>query len=64
MNYRAHGRTEVHQGVTCAIPGAKRLDQVDDNVAASGLPPISTAQMEAIKAIYNRRIKPHVHAKW
>jgi aryl-alcohol dehydrogenase-like predicted oxidoreductase len=50
--------------VTCAIPGAKRPSQVEENVAAAGLPPLSAEAMAGIAAIYDRRIKPLVHPRW
>src|SRR5204862_4269089 len=34
----------MHEGVTCAIPGGKRPEQVDDNCAAADLPPLSEEQ--------------------
>jgi aryl-alcohol dehydrogenase-like predicted oxidoreductase len=50
--------------VTCAIPGGKRPDQVADNCAASELAPLSEATVRAVKAIYDERIRPGVHARW
>jgi aryl-alcohol dehydrogenase-like predicted oxidoreductase len=50
--------------VTCAIPGAKRPSQVEENVAAAGLPPLSAETMAGIAAVYDRRIKPLVHQRW
>jgi aryl-alcohol dehydrogenase-like predicted oxidoreductase len=50
--------------VTCAIPGAKRPEQVEENVAAGDLPPISGEKMRQIQAIYDRSIKPQVHHYW
>ena len=50
--------------VTCAIPGAKRPDQVDENLLAADLPPLSDETMSAIEDIYNRQIRPHVHHYW
>jgi len=50
--------------VTCAIPGAKRPEQVRENLAAAGLPPLSKATMKKIGAIYSRQIKPLVHQYW
>ena len=50
--------------VTCAIPGAKRPEQVMENIAASDLPPLSGAVMKAIGTIYDRKIKPLVHHYW
>ena len=50
--------------VTCSIPGAKRLAQVSENIAASALPPLSKATLTKIGAIYDRQIKPLVHQYW
>jgi aryl-alcohol dehydrogenase-like predicted oxidoreductase len=54
----------MFDAVTCAIPGAKRPSQVDDNMAASDLPPFSPATMAAVHEIYDRLIRPHVHQRW
>jgi aryl-alcohol dehydrogenase-like predicted oxidoreductase len=50
--------------VTCVIPGAKRPDQVDDNVKADDLAALSKESMEKAKSIYDRLIKPLVHQRW
>jgi aryl-alcohol dehydrogenase-like predicted oxidoreductase len=50
--------------VTCAIPGAKRASQVEENIAAAGLPPLSRKTMAAISAIYDRYARPAVHQRW
>ena len=50
--------------VSCAIPGAKTKEQARDNAAAASLPPLSPALMAAVKEIYDRRIRPHVHESW
>ncbi|HEX5399771.1 MAG TPA: aldo/keto reductase, partial [Verrucomicrobiae bacterium] len=50
--------------VTCAIPGAKRPDQVAENVAASDLKPLSKVEMKEIEALYAGQIKPLVHHCW
>ena len=50
--------------VTCAIPGAKRPAQVAENIAASDLPPLSSATMKKIRAIYEKEIRPLVHHYW
>ena len=54
----------MHPAVTCAIPGAKRPSQVEENIAAAALPPLSPETMAGISAIYNQRIKPLVHPRW
>jgi aryl-alcohol dehydrogenase-like predicted oxidoreductase len=50
--------------VTCAIPGAKRLAQVTENIAAANLPPLSKASLKRIARLYGDRIKPLVHHYW
>jgi aryl-alcohol dehydrogenase-like predicted oxidoreductase len=50
--------------VTCAIPGAKRPAQAEDNIHAADLPPLSDSTMEQIRAIYDRLIRPEVHQLW
>jgi aryl-alcohol dehydrogenase-like predicted oxidoreductase len=50
--------------VTCAIPGAKRPSQVDENVAAADLPELSNETMQQIRGIYERLVRPHVHHYW
>ncbi len=50
--------------VTCAIPGAKRPEQVDENAAASDLPPLTDNVMSALDAIYAEQIRPQVHHYW
>src|SRR5919197_774666 len=48
----------MFDAVTCAIPGAKRPAQVEDNVRASGLPPLSDETMRAVRGLYEERIRP------
>jgi len=50
--------------VTCAIPGAKRPQQVEENVKAADLPPLPEATLAAIREIYDRQVRPHVHHYW
>jgi aryl-alcohol dehydrogenase-like predicted oxidoreductase len=54
----------MFDAVTCAIPGAKRPSQVDGNMAASDLHPLSSETMAAVQEVYNRLIRPHVHQRW
>ncbi|MCU0509427.1 MAG: aldo/keto reductase [Anaerolineae bacterium] len=54
----------MFDAVTCAIPGAKRPSQAEDNVAAAGLAPLSDQTMAVALDVYNRLIKPHVHQRW
>ena len=50
--------------VTCAIPGAKRPEQVDENALAADLPPLTAEVMSAVEDIYDRQIRPQVHHYW
>lgn len=50
--------------VTCAIPGAKRPSQVEDNVRAADLPPLTGAQMAKVREVYDKYIRDQVHARW
>ena len=50
--------------VTCAIPGAKRPAQVEENVSAADLPPLSDETLSQIRAVYERLVRPHVHHYW
>ena len=50
--------------VTCAIPGGKKVTQVDENVKAADLPALPDETMSTIETIYNQKIKPHVHHYW
>lgn len=50
--------------VTCAIPGAKRPEQVMENVHAADLPEIKKIVMKKVEAIYNEQVKPHVQHYW
>ena len=54
----------MHDAITCAIPGAKTPTQASDNTAASDLPPLTDETMEAIRDLYDRLIRPHVHQRW
>jgi aryl-alcohol dehydrogenase-like predicted oxidoreductase len=50
--------------VTCAIPGAKRPAQVEENNTVSEMPPLSANTMKKIRAIYDAEVRPLVHHYW
>jgi aryl-alcohol dehydrogenase-like predicted oxidoreductase len=50
--------------VSCAIPGAKRPAQVEENAAAADFPPLPEDVMTRIRLIYEEKIKPSVHPYW
>jgi aryl-alcohol dehydrogenase-like predicted oxidoreductase len=54
----------MFDAVTCAIPGAKRPAQVEDNCRASDLPPLSDEQMALVRELYDRKIRALVHQRW
>ena len=54
----------AHDGVSTTIPGAKNPEMARANAAASELPPLPPATMEAIRAVYDARIRPLVHTRW
>jgi aryl-alcohol dehydrogenase-like predicted oxidoreductase len=54
----------MSDAVTCAIPGGKRPAQVEENVAAADLPPLSDETMAKVGEIYRRLAYPQVHHRW
>ncbi len=54
----------MFDAVTCAIPGARRPRQVEDNARAAELPALTDAEMKAVRKIYDVRIRPLVHQRW
>jgi aryl-alcohol dehydrogenase-like predicted oxidoreductase len=54
----------MFEAVTCAIPGAKRPTQVEENCRAADLPPLSRETMQSISEIYEKTIRERVHHYW
>jgi len=54
----------MFDAVTCAIPGAKTPAQAAGNAAAGDLPPLGDETMAAVRDVYDRLIRPHVHQRW
>ena len=54
----------MFDAVCCAIPGARRAAQAEDNARASDFPSLAGDTMRAIGEIYERRIQPLVHQYW
>ncbi|MBN1362404.1 MAG: aldo/keto reductase [Sedimentisphaerales bacterium] len=54
----------MFDAVTCAIPGAKRPSQAEDNFAAADLPALDAETMQKVRAIYDRYIRDQVHHCW
>ncbi|MQS08781.1 aldo/keto reductase [Streptomyces alkaliphilus] len=51
-------------GVTTVIPGARSPEQARANAAAADLAPLPEATLEAVRELYDRRIRPQVHDRW
>ncbi|MBA2534479.1 MAG: aldo/keto reductase [Rubrobacter sp.] len=54
----------MHPAVSCAIPGGKNPSQVEDNVAAAGMSPLSEETMQRAREIYDEYIRDEVHHQW
>ncbi|MES1196257.1 MAG: aldo/keto reductase [Steroidobacter sp.] len=50
--------------VSTVIPGASRVEQVAPNLAAANVRPLSKAEMDGVKAVYDKYIKSLVHHQW
>jgi aryl-alcohol dehydrogenase-like predicted oxidoreductase len=51
-------------GVSVVIPGARTAKQARANAAAAAVPPLDAATLSALEAIYDERIRTHVHDRW
>lgn len=54
----------MFDAVTCAIPGAKRPAQAEQNFSVADFPPLSAEVMAGVNAIYEKYIKNPVHYLW
>jgi aryl-alcohol dehydrogenase-like predicted oxidoreductase len=54
----------MSDAVSTAIPGAKNPQQTISNAAVSELPAIDDHTMERVADVYQRLIRPSVHARW
>jgi aryl-alcohol dehydrogenase-like predicted oxidoreductase len=54
----------MHPAVSCAIPGGKNPAQVEDNVAAAEMPPLSEATMQRVRETYDQYVRVEVHDRW
>jgi aryl-alcohol dehydrogenase-like predicted oxidoreductase len=54
----------MFEEVTCAIPGAKRPSQAEENFSSSDLSPLSDETIEKVKDIYDKYIRKSVHHYW
>src|SRR5690606_13292398 len=50
--------------VSCIIPGASKPEQLLANIKASNLSDLTQQEMNKVKTIYNKNIKPLAHQLW
>jgi len=50
--------------VTCSIPGARRIAQVEQNVAAGSKGVLDAGLLSALAQLYATDVKPFVHQRW
>lgn len=51
-------------GVSSVIPGARSVEQARSNAAAASLAPLSEATLDAVRDLYDRRIRAEIHHRW
>jgi aryl-alcohol dehydrogenase-like predicted oxidoreductase len=54
----------MHPAVSCAIPGGKNPEQVEDNVAAADMAPFPEETMQRAREIYDNQVRDEVHHQW
>jgi aryl-alcohol dehydrogenase-like predicted oxidoreductase len=54
----------MFDAVSCCIPGAKNPRQAEENALASECSDLSPETMEALRGVYNKRVRPLVHQLW
>jgi aryl-alcohol dehydrogenase-like predicted oxidoreductase len=51
-------------GVSVVIPGARNTGQAQGNALAASSPALTDDQQTAIREVYDRLVRPHVHHRW
>jgi aryl-alcohol dehydrogenase-like predicted oxidoreductase len=51
-------------GVTSVIPGARSVAQARANAEAAALPPLGEETLDAVRDLYDQRIRGQVHERW
>ncbi len=50
--------------VTTTLPGAKKPEQVTDNVRAAELPSLDERTLRRVREVYDTRVRALVHQQW
>jgi aryl-alcohol dehydrogenase-like predicted oxidoreductase len=53
-----------HSGVTTVIPGASSVAHARANAAVGSMPPLTDRTLDALRELYERRIRARVHHLW
>ena len=53
-----------NDAITTVIPGAKNALQASANASADRYPPLSASTLQQLKAVYDKKIRSHVHDLW
>ena len=51
-------------GVSVVIPGARNAAQARANAAAADLPPLTADLLDAVRKVYDDRVRRYVHDRW
>lgn len=51
-------------GITCVIPGFRNARQVEDNLAAQGVPSFSAAELEQLKVFYAEKVREFIRGSY
>ncbi|MFC7359095.1 aldo/keto reductase [Nocardioides astragali] len=51
-------------GVTTVIPGARNVAQAQANASAGRIGPLPVSLLDAVRDLYDRRIREQVHGRW
>ncbi len=54
----------MFEAVSCAIPGGRHPDQVEENCLAADYPRLSKQIMRQVQEVYEAHIKDGVHQRW
>jgi len=50
--------------ITCVIPGARTVRQVEDNLAAQDVPPFAAGEQNRLRAFYEERVHAHIRGAY
>ena len=54
----------MHEAVSVVIPGVSRAAQLKENIRAAELPALTEGQMQAVRELYNRKLRGMIHPQW